>query len=292
MVEPIQILVLSDGKPGHENQSLGLAEAMARLRPTEIITLRLDPTKGLIAKIRQSLAHIGKKPDFVIAAGHSTNLPLLFAARKYDAHSIVLMKPGPPMSWFGTCVIPEHDFRKSPTATNIITSKGALNRVVPSDGERKSKLILIGGPSKNHGYDEDALIRRIAEIAAEGGWELADSRRTPSTFLPALENAVPRITIHRHQETEPSWLAERLSTARKVWVSEDSVSMVYEALTGGANAGVLEMPRLRPDARVIRGLETLAKKGYLTGNAAIQPPPLAEAARCAGIILAGALHGS
>jgi len=42
MGDTTRILVISDGKAGHENQSLGLAEAMARLRPAEIHTLRLD----------------------------------------------------------------------------------------------------------------------------------------------------------------------------------------------------------------------------------------------------------
>lgn len=279
--EPLQILLLSDGKPGHENQSLGLAEAMARLRPVVIRTIRLDAGKECIGKIRLALA-AETRPGFIIAAGHSTNIPLLFAARKYGAHSIVLMKPGLPMSWFGTCIVPEHDFTTPPDATNIITSKGALNRVLPAQGERNGKLFLIGGPSKTHGYDERALVRSIVEIAAEGGWELADSRRTPASFLPTLEKEAPGIIIHRHQETQPGWLAGRLSTAQLVRVTEDSVSMIYEALTGGAKVGVLDMPRLRPNARVIRGLETLKSQGYFSENA----PPLAEADRCAAIILA------
>lgn len=284
MAEPLQILVLSDGKPGHENQSLGLAEAMARLRPAKIRTIQLDPGKGLIGRIRQGWKE-STKPDYVIAAGHSTNLPLLFAARKSGAHSIVLMKPGLPMMLFGTCIVPEHDFSRAPHATNIITSKGALNRVVAAQCDRSGKLLLIGGPSKTHGYDQDALIRRIQDIASEGGWELADSRRTPGTFLAALEKTVPGIPIYRHHETKPGWLAGRLSTAQEVWVTEDSVSMVYETLTGGAKVGVLEMPRLRSNARVTRGLDTLKKEGYFNTGSGKQPAPLAEADRCAGIIL-------
>lgn len=282
MGDKLQILVISDGKPGHENQSLGLADAMARLRPAEIRTMRLDQEKGVIGRILQAREGIGK-PDYVVAAGHSTNLPLIFAARRSGAHSIVLMKPGLPMSWFGTCIVPEHDFTVPPVAPYVITSKGALNRVMPAHGDRSGKIILVGGPSKTHGYDEEALVNQIQQIAHEGGWEIADSRRTPRTFLPAIEKAVSGIAIHRHQETKPGWLAERLSSAQKVWVTEDSVSMIYEALTGGARVGVLEMPRLRPGARVIRGLDTLAKEGYIGTDR--QPAPLAEADRCAEIIL-------
>jgi hypothetical protein len=59
--------------------------------------------------------------------------------------------------------------------------------------------------------------------------------------------------------------------------------MIYEALTGGAKVGVLEMPRLRPDARVIRGLESLKADGYFDAHS--PPRPLAEADRCAAMIL-------
>lgn len=282
-----QILILSDGKAGHENQSLGLAEAMSRRVPTEFSVLHLDMAKSLVPRIRQAISDSRKfpKPQYVIAAGHGTHLSLLRVAWKYDACSIVLMKPDLPLGWFGWCVAPEHDFKKPPRSKRVIVSKGALNRVVPREGERSGKLFLIGGPSKIHGYDEGELIGRIREISEGGGWQVADSRRTPGTFLTALEKEVPDLEIFPHQQTGKGWLAERLSTAAEVWVTEDSVSMIYEALTGGAKVGVLEMPRLRADARVMRGLETLREEGYFIGNDEKSNGTLAEADRCAGVIL-------
>jgi mitochondrial fission protein ELM1 len=89
--------------------------------------------------------------------------------------------------------------------------------------------------------------------------------------------------IFPHQQTPPGWLAGKLSALETVWVTEDSVSMIYEALSGGAKVGVLEMPRLRPGARVIRGLEVLRAEGYFDKD---HPPQLlAEADRCAELIL-------
>jgi mitochondrial fission protein ELM1 len=281
--QPLQILVISDGKPGHENQSLGLAEAMGRRCPVEIRTLRLDSGKGAIGRIRMALSMDARpKPDFVIAAGSATHLPLLLTARKYGAHSIVLMKPGLPKALFGTCIIPEHDFTQAPRAANIILTKGAPNRVTPSDAPRSEKMFLIGGPSKTHGYDEAALVTRIAEIAGDGPWQLADSRRTPPTLLPALKAAVPNLEVFSHGETKPGWLAGKLSLLEEIRVTEDSVSMIYEALSSGARVNVLEMPRIRPGARVLRGLAALEEQGYFGGDA---PKTLAEADRCAGIIL-------
>lgn len=285
MGDPLHILVISDGKAGHENQSLGLAEAMVRLRPVEIHTLRLDMGKCIYFRLKAADAAATKypRPHFVLAAGHATHPAARLIARKYGAHSICLMKPSLPVSWFDLCICPEHDFIEKPIPPNVITSKGALNRVRPIKGERSGKIFLIGGPSKTHGYDEAALIGQIKGIAAKGEWAVADSRRTPESFLPALKKELPGLTVFPHRETQPGWLADKLSTAETVQVTEDSVSMIYEALTGGAKVGVLEMPRLRPDARVIRGLESLKTEGYF--DAQRPPSPLAEADRCAAIIL-------
>ena len=240
--------------------------------------------KGTIGRIRMALATDRRpKPDFVIAAGSATHLPLFFAARNYAAHSIVLMKPSLPVRLFGTCIIPEHDFTKAPKAPNVILTKGAPNRVIPSPGSRSGKMFLIGGPSKTHGYDEALLVSQIAEIAGDEPWQLADSRRTPPTLLPALKAAVPNLEVFPYGETKSVWLAGKLSELEEIRVTEDSVSMIYEALSSGARVGVVGMPRLRPGARVLRGLMALEEQGYLRGDI---PKTLAEADRCAGIILA------
>lgn len=286
MNKPLQLLILSDGKPGHENQSLGLAEAIARQTPAEIHTLHLSPSKSLMPRTREAIEKSMELPraDYVIAAGRRTHYPLLRVARKLEAKSIVLMKPAFPARWFSLCIAPEHDFRKTPTSQRIILSKGALNRVIPSPTARSGKLILIGGPSKNHGFDKAALLSQIREITSEG-WHAADSRRTPQHFLSTLKKEIPGIEVFAHHDTEHGWLAGKLSSVEEVWVTEDSVSMIYEALTGGAKVGVLKMPRLRPDARVIRGLESLREGGYFIGGKAQTPPTLAEADRCAALLL-------
>lgn len=288
MSAPIHILVISDGKAGHENQSLGLAEAMARRMPAEIHLVRLEMNRNPIFRVKQALASIREfpAPDFVIGAGHGTHIALLVIARAKSAKSIVLMKPGLPLGWFDWCVAPEHDFKTKPAASHLIRSKGALNRVVPAIGSRSGKFILIGGPSKIHGFDQAALISQIRERVGDGKWSIADSRRTPADFVDRLKKEVPGLQIFPHRETQNGWLAGVLASAEEVWVTEDSVSMVYEALTGGAKVGILNMPRLKPDARVIRGLESMRAQGYFAEeNASVAPPRLAEADRCAALIL-------
>lgn len=259
---------------------------MARRTTAEIHVIHLDASASPLKRIRKTITESTTlpTPDYVIGAGHRTHLPLLRVTRKLKARSIVLMKPGLPASWFSLCIAPQHDFKKTPEHGNIILSMGALNRVVPTSEPKSGKLLLIGGPSKTHGFDKRALISQIRDIASEG-WQAADSRRTPDSFLSDLKNEIPGLETFAHQDTAPGWLAGKLSSLEEVWVTEDSVSMIYEALTGGAKVGVLDMPRLRPDARVIRGLESLRESGYFIGSKNTAAQTLAEADRCAELVL-------
>jgi mitochondrial fission protein ELM1 len=53
------------------------------------------------------------------------------------------------------------------------------------------------------------------------------------------------LTIVPFAATSPDWLPTQLARADQAWVTADSVSMVYEALTAGAAVGVLDVPRPR-----------------------------------------------
>ena len=296
---PVVIWLLCDGKPGHENQSLGLADALARQVPCEIHRISLAGKRGLIHRVKSALAaSVGfPKPDLIIGAGHATHFALLWMARKHQARSIVLMKPSLPVGWFDLCIAPSHDFPKPPTTKNLLISRGALNRVAPVSGEKSGQLILIGGPSSNHGWDGEKLITALAQITADGHWELTDSRRTPEGFSAEIRKFLPAIEISPHQETTPEWLPRTLAAAGEVWVTEDSVSMIYEALSSGAKVGLLHVPELG-SSRVLRGIEQLVTAGFLTRfsdweksrNLTAPPETLREADRCAAEVLKRLSH--
>jgi len=232
----------------------------------------------------------------VIAAGHKTHVALLYLARKTGARSVVLMKPSLPCKWFDHCLIPEHDFAEGvKTPENVMLTKGALNRIA-YDQEAKdgSGLFLVGGSSSEFGFDGEALHKAIGEIVGQGGdvqWTLTDSRRTPEDFIESLKEAP--ISTYPNQTTDSDWLPEQLRRASVVWVTEDSVSMIYEALSCGAQVGLLPMPRIKKAGRVARGVENLLEEqriiAYSSWQASHQLPVnqdvLAEADRCATLIL-------
>jgi len=283
-----------DAKRGHENQSAGLVEALADRHPVIVHDLA---ARGALPPNRLPLPD----PTLIIGAGHATHRPMLSARRARGGRVIVLMRPSLPRRCFDLCIIPEHDGVKA-RADTLIT-RGVLNRVRPGAGRTPDAgLILIGGPSQHYDWDDAALIAQIASLARDRApvrWRVADSRRTPSSLLPAVANlGFANIETIPLAAVTPDWLPARLAEASEVWVSEDSVLMVYEALSGGAAVGVLEVPARKRRCgaaadRVRSGLDMLVRQGLVTRLAARDPAqplavpcaPLNEARRCADWII-------
>lgn len=295
------IRVLSDGRPGHENQSVGLALALARRTGATHEVVKLDPAEGVWARMRAAAVARsgGERVDLVISAGHRTHLPLWWAARRLAARSVVIMKPSLPLACFDLAIIPRHDLTDTAadTARRLLT-RGALNRVPEELPVKEARgLVLLGGPSRHHGWDGAALAPMIAKVvAAEPGldWVVADSRRTPEGFLGGLRFADGlRVAKVPHQETGPGWLAGELARTRLVWVTADSVSMAHEAVTAGAATGVLPVPPARAGGgRPQRAVDGLIAAGAATayaqwtGGAVVGGARLHEAGRCADAIMA------
>lgn len=283
-----------DGKRGHENQTAGLVHALAKRRPLLChdiaVPSRMVRTRQWFSG-RQMQTFELPDPDLVIGAGNATQFPLLTARRIRGGRAVVLMKPTLPLRWFDLCVVPEHD---EPEANNnVLTTRGVLNTMYnhcEKDPDRG--LVLIGGPSRHHDWNDAALFAALNEIASgepSMTWTIVSSRRT----LPATAAALGTLpstntTLMHFEKTDPTWLPRTLATAKQVWVTEDSVSMVYEALTAGAATGILPVPR-RGDSRVSRAVDTLLGEGavvsFASWNEGVQPSAprvqLNEAARCA-----------
>ena len=75
-----QIWIISDGKPGHLNQSRGLAEALARQRSVSIHeqpALGRCQALGLLLRLGRSAEAQPSRPALLIGTGHGTHLSLL-----------------------------------------------------------------------------------------------------------------------------------------------------------------------------------------------------------------------
>ena len=279
------IWILSDGKAGHLSQTRGLATALLKRKGGAIREIDLMG-KGFFGKLRA--VWVQGTPDFIIAAGHGTHLPLLLSGCLFkQAKTVVCMRPSFPMRWFDFCIVPRHDLSPEVLANppaHIIPTIGALHGVHPSPESPKTHtLILIGGPSKEYGWDEQQVVEQLKAVSrgrrsedggqrTEAGSEtkflLTTSRRTPAGFVDLLRTACPSIEVVPVEETRRGWVAEKLASATAVWVTRDSVSMIYESLGSGAPVGLLDMIPLKgpaaPRSRVAKGIEMLKNDGWVT----------------------------
>lgn len=233
-------------------------------------------------------------PDLIVGAGHSTHLTMLCARHARGGRTIVLMRPSLPGAWFDLCFIPEHDRPRH--SANIRFTRGALNTIQPSpDKDPHKGLILIGGPSRHYRWDEQALLTQIRRILEDVSvhWQITDSARTPDSTRRALSSLAYSNLVHIPcAATGPGWIAKQLTDASITWVTEDSVSMLYEALTSGTAVGVLNMPANK-SSRLVAAISQLAKDKLIVrhddwarGQELVTTQAgLHEADRCARLVL-------
>lgn len=288
---------LVDGKPGHDRQSAGLVAALGERIAVNPITFDIRHARvGLwhYARARVPFGTQAPSPALIIGAGRACQWPLLAARHARGGKAVYLMKPAWPLWCFDFCVIPDHD--EPPRRANVCISEGVLNDISRADPDADSGLILLGGPSSHFGWDERGVLRQIHTIIdafPDKHWLVTDSRRTPATTRKALAVPANRNVEFISADTMGSdELRERMRRAEMIWVSADSVSMIYEALTTGASVGLIEVPPAR-SSRISRIGEQLAARERVTrfsdwqaGAAIGAHPPLDEARRCAGVMLA------
>jgi len=295
---PLTVWRFHDGKPGHMRQSAGLLLALARRRPLEITDLdaRDCGVRWWHPLLRRLPAGLARRPPpaLVVGAGHACEWPVFAARRAHRARAVYLMKPSLPTACFDLCLVPQHD--GVPAGPHVEPTQGVLNDVEPGASPRDGPvLILVGGPSAHHDWDEAALLRQIASLVfgrRERFFALSDSRRTPpSTSAQLRDFEQPGVSVHSHLETPAEWLRQALARAPETWVTADSVSMLFEALSAGGAVGVLEVPARSADR--INAIAPALLAGGLVGSLDAWlanprlprlPQPLAEAARCAELV--------
>ncbi len=260
---------LVDGKPGHENQSLGLVQALAKQSHCEYIDIKVSNGLEALASYLTATWGLGAGlplPDLIVGAGHATHLHLLAAQRAYGGKTVVLMQPTLPVALFDLCLIPEHDQYQG--RGTYLQTKGVLNPIAPEGPHQANQaLIMIGGPSKHCAWDTLKLIAQVYELVNHNAnitYTLTTSRRTPKAFIAAVKRIhLPNLNIVPFEETGKGWVAHQLAESAYAWVTEDSVSMVYEALTAKVAVGLLNLP-VKRDNRVTRGVQQLIRQGFVT----------------------------
>ena len=277
----MHIVYVSDGKAGHRSQALGLYQAMHQQNPDSsfeeirVEELPLLPlVKGIWTHQVEALQH---SPDLILGVGSHTHLRVWLLGKVYfKAKTVILMKPALPINWFDYAVVPAHD--GVPASERVIVTQGALN---PLENEHRHEagriLIALGGNSKRHQWNEANVLTAIEQIVQhnpQGQIILTTSRRTPEHFLSHLKQQcyAQQLEIFPVEQTPQGWIFEQMQRAEAVYVTEDSVSMIFEALTAGCKVGMIEMDRLKRD-RITTAVDQLLHQNIVGKHTQIAQLP-------------------
>lgn len=242
----IIIWLVTDNKKGHEKQSESLAEEISRIIDAKIIKIEYQTVWSLItAYIRSSLGHKKdiKKPDITIGAGHSTHLRIMLTKIFFGGRTIVIMKPSLPISFFDLCIMPSYDLKGNIKKSNRILTSGPLTKSIKKGRTYKDRgLILIGGTSKHFKWESQLVLDEIIKIInyfPKIKFCLSISRRTPQEFIDLLSKFKHPNLVTIKDFSKVKSLEDKIAECQNIWVTCDSISMVYEALNSGGSVGLI-----------------------------------------------------
>lgn len=279
----MHIVYVSDGKAGHRSQALGLFQAMQRQQANatfEEVSIHDLPIFSLIKALFFSKNTLFEQaPNFIFGVGSHTHFRVWLLGKIFKkAKTVILMKPNLPIAWFDYAVIPEHD--GIPANSHVIVTRGALNPIRNENRHQAARiLITLGGSSKRHQWNQEKVllsVQQIVEHNPDSEIILTTSRRTPAGFIDILkqQSFAKRLHICPVEQTPQGWIFEEMQKAEAVWVTEDSVSMIYEALTAGCRVGVIAMDRLKQD-RITNSVDRLLKQEQIGLESQVTQLPVA-----------------
>lgn len=308
-MRPLEIVSFLDGRLGHEKQTKGVLQALGRLTPVRIESVRVAPpnfkTVGLnwfyylVSPAARSKKR-ARRTDLIIGTGTGTHLPMLMYKKKCGAKVVTCMTPDFPLKHaIDLCFVPRHDRQKP--AINIFPTLGPPSTVLLSDAhDRNRGLILVGGlDPKSHHWQSETVLEQVENILANDQtmtWTISSSPRTPRETIFQLERLAAensKVFFYKSEDTPAGWIEAQYAQNDIVWVTADSMSMIFEALTAGCRVGILPVKWKHRNNKFQKSLAHLLENNTVTAYSSwlageglsAKAARLDEASRCAREIL-------
>ena len=292
-----KILILTDGKAGHENQSrafaraLGLEPALVKVRfrskAAKALSYALDRLGVRAERLFALSAPLPADVAAVIGTGSGTFYAAKCLARRLGVKCGVVLYPrGYRLDTFDCILAPAFD--RPAKAANVIEIPANL---VAADAEFYAQgveafkahyaaqcghalavpaavAVIVGGPNPASTMTADWMRRELdAVFAAKGAAEawVTTSRRTP----PEVEQVIDGYPwdyrlIYSREHFNP--IPAFVTLAKRLYVTAESTGMLSEACTSGSSE-VIALDNLKAgDHKFRRFLESLVKGGYVGGS--------------------------
>jgi len=269
-----EVLILSDGRMGHLNQSIALAkylklpydiaEVKFKNKLCKIVSYLFDRL-GIHTSVLFSVK-VSKKYQMVISAGSTTYYATKVLAKKMQAKSIIMMLPKGYSFGYDVIFAQRHD---TPVKQkNIIEIPANFAYVEPQGiykAVKKSIGIIIGGDNKIFQMSVENLKKQLDFIQMYyEGYEFA------ITTSPRTSVEVEKLVESYHFDYEVIFsknpknpISDFLEECEMVCITGDSTSMISEAISYG-EANVMVLPLMHTSQnKFTRFMDTLGKEGYL-----------------------------
>lgn len=297
------IWLISDGNPGHYNQSLAVAEALQRIGygPIEWLDVRqrirgfirpliawlIEHTRAPLPRWVDRLIYVlpGKlpasPPGLILSSGGKTAFFNILLGRRLNCRNIFIGHP-PDVSprHFTTVLHAEEEVK----GENCIAMDYLPTRLDPKKAQNEGRAfilgrgltgqrlvcMLLGGNSRSHHYSREdwlSLARGMNSLAEKYhfAWLVTSSRRTGHQAETIL-----RATLDPERVADATWWGEHprpvvvpyLGAAEVVFCTQDSLSMLSEAIAAGRPVFALYPRTLRYDA-----LQNSFNERFLEANA-------------------------
>jgi len=259
-----KVLILSDNRAGHFNQSLAVAEAIKSLGTVEEVYVEVKvkklekyllrmllnsktgrklfenrPSSKMIQKFYDGYEWDGK-PDIIISSGKDTSLLNAMLALMYGSTNFFIGNPKKLDQHLFSGVISVLDLGfDNQIVLDVAPTRSykgdltAFAAIYDLDPHYEYYTLLIGGDGSGYRFEEEDIEQLIAFVNATADkvkWLVTTSRRTPEAYETKMEKEMRTecfIAFHKNPQKVVAGFLE-LSTA--VFVTEESASMVSEGV--------------------------------------------------------------
>ena len=299
---PLRVWVLSDDQPGHLNLSRGVVLALRRLGPVQDSCISFRLRIGLARNLLRALLNNLKIPlpvallklfytidglpgqgcDLIVSTGGKTSFANAWLARSLRVPNVFfgsLRRLQPQLFSLVLTLEPEDatpvslvlDLPPCSLDEDALPTLAAQFRAQHDLVGQRCWCMLIGGDGAGYRYREQdwqALAQAMNRLAVHYGihWLVVSSRRTGSAAAQQLRRLLEggSLAVQCWHDAGDEYQAEAfLGAAEKVFVTEDSMTMLGEAMSVRRPVFSLRPRQLRPNTRYRDMIRRFAGRGLL-----------------------------
>jgi len=275
-------LIVSDGRPGHLNQSVALCRHLGMAHETIAVAYKGRPAKALaylldrMAIYTETLFAASPRPEaggfgLVVSAGSATYYANKLLARRLGVPNVAILHPQGFRLDFSHVFCPAYDHPpKRPNVTelplNLCAADAAFFAGQAAEfrqrhaWQKPAAGVIVGGPNAVSDIAPDAFRRQLEQLfAATGGMErwATTSRRTPRPVERIVESfPFDYLLVNSRDAYNP--VPAFIQLCDRLFVTSDSASMISECASfGSAKVEILMNRQLKSPNKfeeLVRGL--------------------------------------